>query len=112
MPTANSIIITEPEQEAMEVDNSRNNPPVNTEMGAVQARTEGNLSSQQDTPDVPARFVEKKRLEWAGKTCAPSVHTAYANYILKHIFRSSTFDDRWKPCMYKSENGLHTHRFV
>ena len=25
--------------------------------------------SQQDTPDVPMRFIEKKRLHWAGKTC-------------------------------------------
>ena len=25
--------------------------------------------SQDDTPDVPLRFVEKKRLHWTGKTC-------------------------------------------
>ena len=26
--------------------------------------------SQVDTPDVPVRFFEKKRLQWTGKTCA------------------------------------------
>lgn len=25
--------------------------------------------TQEDTPDVPLRFVEKKRLHWTGKTC-------------------------------------------
>jgi tRNA-dihydrouridine synthase 3 len=29
----------------------------------------GDTSSQVDTPDVPARFPEKKRLMWDGKTC-------------------------------------------
>ena len=27
-------------------------------------------SSQVDTPDVPLRFLEKKKLHWTGKTCA------------------------------------------
>lgn len=26
--------------------------------------------SQVDTPDVPVRFREKKKLRWTGKTCA------------------------------------------
>lgn len=34
----------------------------------VSKRT-ANISSQKDTPDVPIRFPEKKRLDWAGKTC-------------------------------------------
>lgn len=29
----------------------------------------GDVSPQEDTPDVPIRFSEKKRLDWAGKTC-------------------------------------------
>ncbi|KAH7929242.1 zinc finger dihydrouridine synthase [Leucogyrophana mollusca] len=33
----------------------------------IMTRT-GDLSTQIDTPDVPARFVEKNRLHWAGKT--------------------------------------------
>jgi len=36
----------------------------------VSRRTGGDTSSQNDTPDVPMRFAEKKRLNWAGKTCA------------------------------------------
>ena len=38
----------------------------------VKARTgepNGSLS-QVDTPDVPVRFWEKKKLYWTGKTCA------------------------------------------
>lgn len=27
-------------------------------------------SAEKDTPDVPVRFEEKKRLDWKGKTCA------------------------------------------
>jgi tRNA-dihydrouridine synthase 3 len=36
----------------------------------VSRRTGGDTSLQNDTPDVPVRFAEKKRLNWAGKTCA------------------------------------------
>jgi tRNA-dihydrouridine synthase 3 len=36
----------------------------------VNQRTGDNTSLQNDTPDVPVRFAEKKRLNWAGKTCA------------------------------------------
>jgi hypothetical protein len=28
------------------------------------------VAHAQDTPDVPTRFMEKKRLHWEGKTCA------------------------------------------
>jgi len=34
----------------------------------VMKRTGSDLSHV-DTPDVPIRFSEKKRLDWAGKTC-------------------------------------------
>ena len=36
--------------------------------GAVIKQT-GGTSDQNDTPDVPMRFSEKKRLPWTGKTC-------------------------------------------
>lgn len=34
----------------------------------IERRT-GDANFQVDTPDVPLRFTEKKRLHWAGKTC-------------------------------------------
>lgn len=37
----------------------------NTDAGQHPAKVE-----QDDTPDVPMRFSEKKRLHWSGKTCA------------------------------------------
>jgi tRNA-dihydrouridine synthase 3 len=44
-------------------------PDTNTSDRIVQ-RTGDSVSNKNDTPDVPMRFVEKKRLEWTGKTCA------------------------------------------
>ena len=35
----------------------------------TQSRELNGPLSQVDTPDVPVRFSEKKRLHWAGKTC-------------------------------------------
>jgi hypothetical protein len=29
----------------------------------------GNQLSEVDSPDIPVRFAEKKRLDWTGKTC-------------------------------------------
>ena len=45
--------------------------PSSTVDNMVETRT-GELNgplSQVDTPDMPVRFLEKKRLHWAGKTC-------------------------------------------
>ena len=39
-----------------------------SDSAAVATKTEED-HSQDDTPDVPLRFVEKKRLHWSGKTC-------------------------------------------
>ncbi|SJL01662.1 probable tRNA-dihydrouridine(47) synthase [NAD(P)(+)] [Armillaria ostoyae] len=74
-----STTIPEPEQIEMELEPSSapasNNADANeisvdnagTVSEKVMQRT-GDLSSQADTPDVPVRFSEKKRLNWAGKT--------------------------------------------
>ena len=56
-------------------------PSVSAFKGDAVPGTEGTTSipqdetakSQVDTPDVPLRFVEKKRLHWAGKTCRHGV---------------------------------------
>ncbi len=75
-----STTIPEPEQVEMELEPSSapasNNADANeisvvnsgTVSEKVMQRT-GDSSSQADTPDVPVRFSEKKRLNWAGKTC-------------------------------------------
>ena len=74
VPTADSLIITESEQETNDVKmNSSGTPePNSTVDNIVETRTGelNGLSSQVDTPDVPVRFLEKKRLYWTGKTCA------------------------------------------
>lgn len=43
-------------------------PDTNT-MKQISRRTGGSTSPQNDAPDVPVRYAEKKRLNWAGKTC-------------------------------------------
>lgn len=49
--------VVKPEEAKMEID------------GIVEQRTgEQNLEAAKDTPDAPARFPEKKRLNWKGKT--------------------------------------------
>jgi hypothetical protein len=90
-PTANSIVIGEPEQEAADIEmaaptsSSAAEPqtpadePVSApapisaltideiiEMRTGDAET---TKTQVDTPDVRIRFPEKKRLHWKGKTC-------------------------------------------
>jgi len=37
----------------------------------------GDESSHVDNPDVPIRFSEKKRLNWAGKTCKPTIASSH-----------------------------------
>ena len=48
--------------------------------------------SQDDTPDVPIRFAEKKRLHWKGKTCKSSASVLLCSYLLDE-FRSRSIDD-------------------
>ena len=45
-------------------------PEPNFTIVETQSRELGGPLSQVDTPDMPVRFSEKKRLHWAGKTCA------------------------------------------
>lgn len=81
VPTADSLIIAEPEQEMNDVKmntvavDSDTPEPNSTVDNIVETRT-GELNgplSQVDSPDVPVRFWEKKRLHWTGKTCTLNV---------------------------------------
>lgn len=55
--------------EAMAVDGGDNEPVTSDEK--IQERTgeQASAEAQNDTPDVPTRPSEKKRLHWAGKSC-------------------------------------------
>ncbi|TFK29500.1 zinc finger dihydrouridine synthase [Coprinopsis marcescibilis] len=67
--------VEEPASHTNETANSAV-PPIRLEENGADAmavdeivlKRTGDLTSQQDAPDVPARFSEKKRLDWAGKT--------------------------------------------
>lgn len=70
IPTGNSVIVTEPEQDI----DAMMSPPEPLE-GSIsradeilQTRT-GDFTQLAEGADVPLRFREKKRLHWAGKTC-------------------------------------------
>ncbi|KAG6856330.1 hypothetical protein H0H87_005531 [Tephrocybe sp. NHM501043] len=68
----NSVVLAEPEQD-MDVDTSAPQGPAEALVSSVEAilekRTgEAPTSSTVETPDVPIRFPEKKRLHWSGKT--------------------------------------------
>ncbi|KAF8881681.1 hypothetical protein CPB84DRAFT_1687038 [Gymnopilus junonius] len=77
VPDANSVVIAEPEQDLQDVEitgpdtvESQPEAPKSKEDEIVETRT-GDAeasTSQVDTPDVPMRFQEKKRLNWSGKT--------------------------------------------
>lgn len=72
-PDAKPVVVAEPDQN-MSVDlELKQQPASQPEPDALDIeaqRTGDQLSlSQIDTPDVPIRFGEKKRLHWAGKTC-------------------------------------------
>ncbi|KAF9467198.1 hypothetical protein BDZ94DRAFT_1211631 [Collybia nuda] len=59
-PNANSLIMPEPEQNMDIVQRPASE--------IISQRTGDLLSASSDTPDVPIRFSEKKRLHWSGKT--------------------------------------------
>ncbi|KAJ7084968.1 zinc finger dihydrouridine synthase [Mycena epipterygia] len=73
-PTPASVVIAEPDQD-MDGENpqikvpepSSDEVPKPSTDEIVEART-GDAVPPVDAPDVPARFSEKKRLDWAGKT--------------------------------------------
>ena len=61
------VIFSEPEQQLEDEDVPMAPPAVPT---AVASDTRGaDAEAQKDTPDVPLRMSEKKRLHWRGKTC-------------------------------------------
>ncbi|KAG6890243.1 tRNA-dihydrouridine synthase 3 [Termitomyces sp. T32_za158] len=66
-----SVVLTEPEQN-MEVDTMALEKPARATLSAseelIEKRTGGSSALMSDTPDVPVRFAEKKRLHWSGKT--------------------------------------------
>lgn len=78
VPTADSLIIAESEREMNDVKmntvaaGSDTPEPNSTIDNIVKTRTRelNGQPSQVDTPDVPVRFWEKKKLHWTGKTCA------------------------------------------
>jgi len=79
VPAANSLVIAEPEQELEDVEMV---PPQPTMEQVIEKRT-GDLTSQQDAPDTQVRFAEKKRLHWAGKTCASTTRSVHASSLTK-----------------------------
>ncbi|KAJ6545498.1 zinc finger dihydrouridine synthase [Mycena capillaripes] len=62
---AGSIIISEPDQDMDEVEES---PPPKPSVDEIVEKRTGDAEAPVDVPDVPTRFSEKKRLDWAGKT--------------------------------------------
>ena len=47
-------------------------PPENSTIPSLAPLTE-EIEAQKDTPDVPTRFAEKKRLVWSDKTCTSAM---------------------------------------
>ena len=73
------------------------NPSVSSTEKAVPHT--GDESSQVDNPDVPLRFEEKKRLDWAGKTCKSTILSLHPVYILRFLYlRSCPAHYRWESC--------------
>lgn len=107
IPTANSIVIGEPEQE-MDVEMSaptpqptlqESAPPKSTVDEIIEKRTgdPATPTSQVDTPDVRVRFPEKKRLHWKGKTCA--LFLKPQSNLISHVRRRPcAINDSRKPC--------------
>ncbi|KAJ6616709.1 hypothetical protein B0H10DRAFT_2036019 [Mycena sp. CBHHK59/15] len=67
VPTAASLVIAEPDQD-MDSGNLGAEPEPSADRIIVQRTGDAAPAAQIDTPDVPTRFSEKKRLNWEGKT--------------------------------------------
>jgi len=82
VPQANSVVVAEPEQDIDPELELMAEPVVQK----IAQRT-GDVASQVDSPDVPVRFSEKKRLHWAGKTCRLGflLCSIYSYFILKTL---------------------------
>jgi len=64
-----ATVVPEPEQP---VESDEKTDAMDTTEDTVKKQTGESasaLEAQKDTPDVPTRFVEKKRLNWKEKTC-------------------------------------------
>lgn len=88
VPAANSLVITEPEQELEDVEMVPPHPNVEQ---VIEKRT-GDSTSHQDAPDTQVRFAEKKRLHWAGKTCTYAIRSVHASPLI-NLSRPRTSDD-------------------
>lgn len=57
----------------MDVDTTSSENPaemiLSTTEELIEKRSGESSTYTSDTPDVPVRFAEKKRLHWSGKTC-------------------------------------------
>lgn len=94
-----------PEQDEATAAAQPEAPAKDTSEAVAQAVTTEGDQSQIDTPDVPLRLSEKKRLHWRGKTCEfcrvrPSALTMDGR--LRHARRSCASDDRWQSGMFSS----------
>jgi hypothetical protein len=70
IPNEGSVIVTEPEQDLDSfVAASGNQECSPTGVDELIQKRIGGTAEHPDVDDVPIRFLEKKRLHWAGKTC-------------------------------------------
>ena len=60
-----AIVVQEPESNAVPPETDKNDDTSE----AKEAEEAVEAAAQVDTPDVPMRFAEKKRLVWTDKTC-------------------------------------------
>lgn len=110
VPTGESVIIAEPEQQTNDVkmdavDAGSGTLKPNFAVNVIVETRTGELSgplSQVDTPDMPVRFSEKKRLQWAGKTCTLNRLAKFSSKYLCLANRPRPIDDGWKSCKFLS----------
>jgi tRNA-dihydrouridine synthase 3 len=77
-PSKDSIVIAEPEQMNVDVAPNASELPKIHSTNIVDEHLGDPPATQVDTPDVPFRFSEKKRLHWSGKTCKLGMDVRYA----------------------------------
>lgn len=83
--TEEVVIVAEPEQGASETQ-------VSVQSTTVPAPTHTSEdASQTDTPDVPMRPAEKKRLHWKGKTCK------FCSGRIEDVSTNNTHYQIWRP---------------
>jgi tRNA-dihydrouridine synthase 3 len=68
--TSTSITVAEPEQ-SMDIETDKTGEAMSSD-NIINKRA-GGSATQIDMPETPSRFTEKKRLHWAGKTCASHI---------------------------------------